>query len=131
MKKQTRCSIRIFVMIAVMCAAIVSCSRPAFLGRDLAATRLSNYSIYLYNKGQYAEALPVAQNALSINEKVFGADHPYTAESLNLLAAIHKQLGDYEKAASLHKRALQIRNKTAVDAKNETQKAEKPNIKSE
>ncbi len=67
MQKQTHCSIRIFMLIAVMCAAIISCSHPTFLGRDLAATRLSNYSIYLYNKGQYAEALPVAQNALSIN----------------------------------------------------------------
>ncbi|HAO22520.1 MAG TPA: hypothetical protein DCQ37_19895, partial [Desulfobacteraceae bacterium] len=95
MQKQPHCYIRIFALIAVIVifAAIISCSHPTFLGRDSAATRLSNYSIYLYNKGQYAEALPVAQNALSINEEIFGTEHSYTTESLNNLALLYTNIG--------------------------------------
>lgn len=110
MKNQTFGFIRIFTSVA-LCAAITSCTPPAFLGRDTAATRLGNYSVYLYNKGRFAEAVPVAENALSINEEKFGAEHLYTAESLNMLGVLYMKTGDYAKAEPLFKRALLIREK--------------------
>ncbi len=66
----------------------------------------------LYAQKCYLEAIPIAENMLSINEKSLGPDHPDVAESLNSLASIHRSLGDYAKVEPLYKRCLEIRMKT-------------------
>jgi len=48
---------------------------------------------------------------LEIKEKVLGVDHPSTATSLNNLALLLNDKGDYEGAEPLFRRALEIREK--------------------
>jgi len=65
----------------------------------------------LYAQGKYAEAIPIAEQALAIIEKSRGRDHPDTAASLNNLAALYQAEGAYEKAEPLYQRALAILEK--------------------
>lgn len=51
------------------------------------------------------------KEALAIDEKVFGADHPAVARDLNNLAGFYTQKGKYKEADSFCKRALEIRQK--------------------
>ena len=59
--------------------------------------------------GDHAKALPFALQALAINEKLRGKDHPDVATSLIHLAGIYKSLADYDKALPLCERSLAIR----------------------
>ncbi len=65
----------------------------------------------LYQQGRYSEAAKIAQEALEVAEKTFGADHPNLATSLNNLALLYQAQGEYAAAEPLHKRALAIREK--------------------
>jgi tetratricopeptide (TPR) repeat protein len=76
------------------------------------AKQLNQQTMNLIKQGRFAEAVPIAQKALSIREKVFGAEHPDTATSLNSLAELYRELREYSKAEPLYKRALQICEKT-------------------
>ncbi len=59
----------------------------------------------------YAEARPLYERALAINEKVLGPDHPDTALSLNNLALLLQDQDEFAAARPLHERALAIREK--------------------
>lgn len=48
---------------------------------------------------------------MAIKEKVFGADHPSAASSLDNLAELYVSQGKYDQAEPLHRRALAIREK--------------------
>ncbi len=63
----------------------------------------------LLGAGQYLEAIPFAMRALALREEALGGAHPAVAESLDLLAELHRQSGDYTQAAPLLQRALAIR----------------------
>ncbi len=78
---------------------------------DEAAALLSNAGSYLKNRGQYLEAAPLLQYALSIQESVYGRDHPNTDPFLNNLALLYWNQGRYAEAESLHLRALAIKEK--------------------
>jgi len=59
--------------------------------------------------GRYADfTVSLAQLALDITEHVYGSDHPNTGTSLNNLAGLLKDKGDYEAAEPLYRRALEI-----------------------
>ena len=75
------------------------------------ATRLNQEVAQLYNQGRYQEATPLAKQALAINEKASGPDHPSVAASLGNLALVYRNLGDYAKAEPLFKRSLSINEK--------------------
>ena len=63
----------------------------------------------LYQKqGLYKKAEPLLVRALAIKEKVLGAEHPSTANSLNNLALLYKKQGLYKKVEPLFLRALSI-----------------------
>lgn len=62
----------------------------------------------LYAHGQYAEAEPLAQQALTAIEEIHGADHADTANALNNLAVIEKRLGKFDAAGQHYQQALQI-----------------------
>jgi tetratricopeptide (TPR) repeat protein len=51
------------------------------------------------------------QRALAIWEKALGPNHPDTATSLDNLAVLYADMGDYAKAEPLSQRALAIREK--------------------
>lgn len=66
----------------------------------------------LYQKqGKYAEALPLYERSLVINEKVLGVEHPVVASNLNDLARLYYVRGDYIQALSLFERAIRIAEK--------------------
>ncbi len=65
----------------------------------------------LYEQGKYADAIPLAEEAVTQAERVHGAEHPTTSTSLNMLALLYQAQGAYPQAESLYKRALSIREK--------------------
>ncbi|MBM7845933.1 tetratricopeptide repeat protein [Herpetosiphon giganteus] len=62
-------------------------------------------------QGAYHKAQVLFERTLAINERVFGVEHPETANSLNNLAEIFVYQGKYAEAQPLHERALFIREK--------------------
>jgi tetratricopeptide (TPR) repeat protein len=73
-----------------------------------AAHLLNVAGYYLGVSAQYELAEPLLQRALAIRERVLGADHPDTANSLNNLALLYDNQGKYEQAELLYQRALAI-----------------------
>ncbi len=67
--------------------------------------------VALEKQGRYAEAIPLAERALTLTERILGSEHPQTATSLNNLAGLLCATGDYAAARSLYQRALAIRQK--------------------
>jgi tetratricopeptide (TPR) repeat protein/CHAT domain-containing protein len=67
----------------------------------LKANRLNQQVLGLINKGRYADALPLAAEALAIREKLVGESHYDTTVSLHNLAFTHWKLGNDAKAEPL------------------------------
>jgi tetratricopeptide (TPR) repeat protein len=65
---------------------------------EAAALLLSRTGYYLNNKANYAQAKPLFERALAIDEKVYGKDHPDVATNLNNLAGLLRDQGDYAQA---------------------------------
>lgn len=65
----------------------------------------------LYHQGNYAAAIPLEQELLSIKEHTFGPEHPEVADSLNNLGALYSSQGNYVAALPFYERALAIREK--------------------
>lgn len=59
-------------------------------------------------QGRHAKAVPPLERALIIRERNLGRTHPLVAESLNNLAALHRELRHYQRAAALYRRAISI-----------------------
>jgi len=99
-------------IIAVMLFGIVIAFRVDGQEDSVAeAKRLNDQVEALFGAGRYQEAIPLAQSALAIRERVLGAAHPETATSLNNLAELYRGTGAYAKAEPLYQRALAIREK--------------------
>ena len=71
-------------------------------------TALSTEVIQLYNQGKHAEAIGIAERALDLAERLYGADHLDVGQSLNNLAFLYDALGRYAEAEPLYQRALAI-----------------------
>ncbi len=93
-------------------AKVIALRSPTAEDRALEdARRLSEESRDLRRKGKYDAALPPAERALAIREKVLGPNHAMVAESLHDLAVLYIDKGNYAKAEPLTQRALAIREK--------------------
>jgi tetratricopeptide (TPR) repeat protein len=79
--------------------------------RYLKARQADARSEQLYGRGQYAEAAPLFQEALTIRRDILGEDDPLTAESYNDLATTLWAQGKYAEAEAMHRRTLAIRLK--------------------
>ncbi|MBD2206765.1 tetratricopeptide repeat protein [Calothrix sp. FACHB-1219] len=75
------------------------------------AKRLNQQVVQLYQQGKYSEAIPLAEKALAIVEKVLGQEHALVAISLNNLAELYRVQGNYAKAEPLFLRSLAILEK--------------------
>lgn len=76
---------------------------------ETAALLLNELALYLdERKAEYARALPLYQQALAIRQKVLGAEHPDTANSLNNLALLYETQGQYDLALPMYAQALTI-----------------------
>ena len=73
-----------------------------------AARLLNQAGYYLRKRARYQEAEPLCRRALAICESALGANHPYTATSLNNLAELYHAQGRYAEAEPLSRRALAI-----------------------
>ena len=72
------------------------------------ATSLNNLVGVHSAEGKYADAEPLLERALAINEKALGAGHPRVAQTLNNLALLYEAQGKYADTESLLERALAI-----------------------
>lgn len=72
------------------------------------SARLNQDVKRLYEAGKYNEAIPLAEKALAIREKVLGPQHSNVAVFLNDLAMLYEMNGDYERAEPLFQRSLSI-----------------------
>jgi CHAT domain-containing protein/tetratricopeptide (TPR) repeat protein len=72
------------------------------------AAELRKQAAKLSEAGRHADAVPLAERALALNEKAFGPDHPFVAGALNNLAELYRAQADYARAEPLLQRAVAI-----------------------
>ncbi|MBX7221501.1 MAG: CHAT domain-containing protein [Blastocatellia bacterium] len=77
----------------------------------LEARKLFAQSREFHKKGQYDQALALAQQALAVQEKTLGSDHPEVAASLQTIAELYRVKGDFSQPEALLLRALAIQEK--------------------
>jgi TonB family protein len=75
------------------------------------ADQLSAQVITLYQERKYDTALPLAQRALELREKVLGPDHQLTGDAAANLAAVYMAMDNRKKAKPYLERAIAIREK--------------------
>jgi CHAT domain-containing protein/tetratricopeptide (TPR) repeat protein len=83
----------------------------ADLLRLMQAEVASSEVVRLHGQGQTTKALPIAKEALATRAKLLGEAHPSYATSLNNLAALYQDLGEYGKALPLHEQARDLRKR--------------------
>jgi tetratricopeptide (TPR) repeat protein len=79
------------------------------------AEQLNQQVLQLYKQRKYTEALPLAEQSLSIFQRILGDRHLDVASSLYNLAALHESQGRYEKAELLWLQALESRKSLLGD----------------
>ncbi|MDZ7962310.1 MAG: tetratricopeptide repeat protein [Aulosira sp. DedQUE10] len=78
---------------------------------ETAALLLNRTGYYLKERGQYSEAEPLYQTALSLRQRLLGQEHPDVATSYNNLAALYRSQGRYSEAEPLYQTALSLRQR--------------------
>jgi CHAT domain-containing protein/Tfp pilus assembly protein PilF len=94
------------LLTASLCVQLSSAQQPVWQELNVRSTQL-------YQQGRYAEALPIAIEALKAAEAAFGPDSAWVAADLSNLALIYNGLGKYSEAEPLFQRALQVQEKVA------------------
>ena|GEM_PF-473883 len=72
---------------------------------------LNKSARYLVQRGRYAEAEPLAQQALALGRQMLGPDDPEVAISLGSLATLTLRQGRHAESEALQEQALAIREK--------------------
>ena len=67
---------------------------------------LNQVGLFLDGQGQPGRAAAYLQRALADQQRVLGADHPYTLASRNNLAGVYLSVGDLGRAIPLHEQVL-------------------------
>jgi tetratricopeptide (TPR) repeat protein len=94
-------------ILAALTGVLLLVALPARAQKDR-WQQLNSQAAQLQEQGKYAEALPVAQESAKVAEATFGLENEFTLASLNRLATIYSDMGDYPNAEKLYKRALPI-----------------------
>ena len=76
------------------------------------ATQINNLALLLSKKGEDGLAFELHLEALAVDRKLYGDEHPDVATDLNSLALILGKTGNYPGAISLQREALAIQAKT-------------------
>ena len=76
------------------------------------AKQLNQLALVYRSQGKYDEATELYKEALLIDEKTIGKEHPDYATNLNNLANVYHSQGKYDEAIELYKEALLIDEKT-------------------
>jgi tetratricopeptide (TPR) repeat protein len=103
-EKRSRC--QHYLPHAMMCSQHIA---EYALVLSEAVQLLNRAGSYLYSHAVYDEADGLLLQALTMSEKVFGPEHPETANCLNKLAELSHMQFNLERAESFWKRALMIR----------------------
>src|SRR5271165_490361 len=106
-----------FVLLALS-LWILAC--PASRSDDDDFNLLNQQVQTLFKQGKYQEAIPLAGKAVELAKRVYGPEHPNTAQSLNNLAVLYRVMGEYAKAEPLLQEALRIRQKVLGPAHPDT-----------
>ncbi|MFM9960451.1 MAG: tetratricopeptide repeat protein [Planctomycetaceae bacterium] len=81
--------------------------------KQLAEAEVANGRVVrLYQAGQFADAVKLAERVLETRRGLFGEDHPDTSLSLNNLAELYRSQANYAAAEPLFQRTLKITEKT-------------------
>lgn len=96
---------------ALACARLIDEWKLFFNG---AAQFLNDVGDYLFESGRLNDAEPLLRRSLSLYEETVGAGHPHFVNTLNNLAILCRQRGNYAEAETLCRRAL-----TALEVMNE------------
>lgn len=99
---------------AYACAELINQWSFEFLE---AARLLNEASLYLKERGRYADAESLCEAALAIRKNALGPEHPDVATSLHNLASLYRIQGQYDKAEPFFKGALVIWKKVDPDHK--------------
>ena len=91
------------VLLAGILVAILPVALQAETANDIAS--LNRQIVQLYGQGKYAEAAALAREALTLNERMLGKEHPATLGSVNTLADLYRAQGRLAEAEPLYKRA--------------------------
>src|SRR4051794_22041616 len=91
------------VIAALLFALSVASSVGAQQASIEEAQQLNDQALKLHALGRYDEAIPLAQRALAIHEKVLGPEHSDTAMALNNLAYVYYATGAYAEAEPLYR----------------------------
>ena len=78
------------------------------------ATGLNNLAALLQDQGELDEAKPLYEQALEIDKKAHGSNHPRVATGLNNLAGLLQDQGELDKAKPLYEQALEIFKKVVL-----------------
>ena len=93
------------VTIRIVCGIVAVILLGLIIWRRRLGTSLNNLAGLYRAQGKHAEAEPLYQRALAINEKALGPDHPDTAATLGNYAILLRALSRGEEAARLEARA--------------------------
>lgn len=100
-----RASAAVWLSLAVAAAAYAETAAPQ--GWQALSAQVAD----LYNQRRYAEAIPLAEQALADAEQQLGEDHPAVASCLNNLASLYVSQQAYDKAEPLYARSLSIKQR--------------------
>ena len=100
-----------YCAIALASLALVCCAAAKSTAQLNEAQDLYKRSTALTRAGKYAEALPLAQQALASAEKALGPDHPELVFPLIQLATLYGKQNRYADAEAASKRALALSEK--------------------
>src|ERR1700693_4157687 len=79
---------------------ILACT--ASLAEDDDPNALNHQVNQLIEQGKYQEAIPIAERALEVAKRARGPEHPETANALDNLGLLFKNIGGYAKAEPLY-----------------------------
>jgi tetratricopeptide (TPR) repeat protein/transcriptional regulator with XRE-family HTH domain len=91
---------------ALACATIIEEEQVI---SEAAGRLLQQLGIFLLVEAQYTQVESYLSRAYALRVRLFGEQHPATAESLNYLAELAYYRADYHQAEQLHAQALRIR----------------------
>ena len=80
-----------------------------------AAVMLNNMAVIETRRQRYSEASQLVQQALDIDEKAFGPQHPQVASDLNTLGTLAFHCGEKQLSRQLFERAWKIRRQHLGD----------------
>ena len=84
-------------------------SAPAFAyGQSAALTRDHRQGTALFKAGKFEAAIPFLERSLMLSEREFGPTASRTGFVLKNLATVHEKAGNFDRAARLYHRAVEV-----------------------